>query len=694
MSAELIQARQRINQLEQELGGARDEHARLNGDIETKNEEIRQLQGTASSLRVDVGSRDSEIQRLTTAKSGAEADRDAKQRRIEQIERELEEARKDDPETIARRQAEAARIARETAEADAEATAIDEKLKAAQDRKSSIKSGAINAGISAAMTLLILGGLYLFGFKFSTMVYVGVPALVAAAAFLMPSILTLLEEIGPKAAKYWRLISIVSSLALGAILASLGTGEETGWKALLLWTVTFFGYAALAHGVVEALNYMRNNKDNNDKKTLLRVMVMSIPSAIVGGIALALLNPDNGNSHPALFLVNIARSIGGLGALAGIGTLIGWFGIKMAASFAGLWERTLRGNKDVDVWLRRAKALTVVASILVGIIVGMSLWPSNGEGNSSRVVAIALGFVLMVAYFLVEGKVLESCFRRSYSMPKLLMMIVFGFVLASITGYLTFSKLYAIGSSSQRFKAEQNELITSETTYLSTVEPTCKQNAEYIDDENEKLRYTTSVKDMKAAIQIAQQANSHAELEESLKMFQDAGGKVTDALPRKQNGLLSTVKLSPEPHPTELGGQVLAKMIGKGEKTDTVYTGATIMAGGATLIVDYLIVLFAVFALMISRKLSSSAKDEAEGRVISFMEISLANGDLALECIISIGTKAGVEKGDTFNILSDEGNPVAVLQTTSPWGSNAFVCRLVGRPSQQLVEDMPVKIVS
>jgi hypothetical protein len=212
MSEALITATRRISQLEKDLDGARDEHARLNGDIEAKNEEIRQLQGTASSLRVDVGSRDSEIQRLTTAKSGAEADRDAKQGRINEIERELEEARKSDPETNARREAEAARILRESAEQAAEAKALEEKLKSAKDRKSGLKSGAINAGISAAITLLILGGLYLFGFKFSTLVY-GRSCPRGAAAFLMPSIRSFSRRSVPRRRTGASSASLLSTLA-------------------------------------------------------------------------------------------------------------------------------------------------------------------------------------------------------------------------------------------------------------------------------------------------------------------------------------------------------------------------------------------------------------------------------------------------------------------------------------------------
>ncbi len=677
MSRQAVELNSRVVELEAALAAEKSAKAELESDLRS----ARAAEETATMANRtkdgELEARNREVVTLTGRLS-------AKDGRISQLERELGTLKQEvlnlDPAAQERQRLEAERLRREAEAEEAEA-------KAKADASATKKSQILGASLTAAASLIIFGFLWIGDIKPSALTILGVTFLTATMAALAPYLRQLFHLVYPYLVQYWRPISVILSLVLGTTIAALGTPGE-GWKRVVILVVTALGYSGSIHAVVEMIHVMYTSKVERNVK-----IAASFLSAIIGAYLMAAIGtfgmtPANatGLTEPTAghLILNTLLSLVGIGLLTGISALAGWFGAILLSNLKNLFEKQIEKQGKSDIWLRRAKALTVVASILVGVIVGMAMWPNNGGAASDYLIAISLGFILAVAFFLAEGKVLEACFTRRYSGRIIALLILSGTALASLTGFLTFSKLYALGSSSQRFTTQQDELIRAENAYISATESCAKMFAQNAETPEQAQEFLKGIQEMYKGLELANTSYRHSDLEQSVRVFGPGASKVSMCINAKKQGhLIKAIAVPPQPSPVELGSQVLFGT--KAEGVDKVYGGAVFMAACATLVVDYLIVLFALFGLLISRpKEQQIDEDPLTGRIFSILDPS--------SCIVAINGE-GMEVGDTLNILNDDGNAIGALEAVAPVGTGAFECRRVGN-NVELARYARVRIVS
>lgn len=681
MSRELIEAKQQLGDAINELAERSKELAATQSELEDRNRTIETLQqqladGGENRRDVERKLRDTE-----QSAKGLQARIDAMNGTIKSLEKETESLRKQLDSANPALQEELRQEAEELKRKDEKRV-----------RMTAFKAGLAKrfgiATIVAVVTVLVFAFLRLFEIPVSEFLWGAVPVVLFVTALVAKEIKNLVETyIWPTLTKYWQAAGVITGLIIGALIASFGIDfSDPVWLRIFAWLGTTVGYGAVFHGLIEGLHATAaENPTENNYRPVIGVGVMA---SIMGGIILTAINPMGWVITPLRFLLHILGGTIACGITLFAAAVIGWVGVRIFATLPGLWERQIKGSRGVDIWLRRARGLTVIASILVGVIVGMSLWPQNGENISSYFIAAAMGIVLAIAFFLVEGKILEACFLRKFHNGRLITLMLMGVLFASLTGYLTFSKLYSMGSSSQRFKATQGELVKVENAYLSATEATAIAFAEEAETEAERIKYTSAVTEMRDSVRLASQARDYHDLETSVSTFVAAGGKVTDTLNRDKQGLLETVRLPSQPNPIELGAQVLFgwEVEGVGE----VYGGAVFMSACATLVVDYLISLFAFFGWIISGKRRKNETEGEEGEPGWGRIISVDNGKV----LIDLGQDHGIQAQDSFTVYDDSGTSVTNLETENPVGGTAFMCRVVGKPSRDIKPKMKICIVN
>lgn len=678
MSRELVEARQRIAALEEEVGNKEKEIEQLQEELEARAGRIAEIMGKTAEGEVEKREAERKLRDAQEEVKGLQATIDAQKREVEKLDGEKRALRKQLDDANPALQEELRQEAEELKRKDEKRV-----------RMTAFKAGlAKRFGIATLVALiagLVFAFLKLFDIETSWFLRIAVPTTLFVTAFIGKEITSLIEHtIWPTIARYWRATGIIGGLTIGAIIASFGVDtRDPVYLIIFTWFAVTIGYGAVIHGLVESIYVLATNAGNEGFKAPIGLTVLG---SILGGIFLSGINPMGWVITPFRLLMYIIGGTVACGAVILAAAVIGWIGIKIFSTLPGLWERQLKGQRAVDIWLRRARALTVGASVLVGIIVGMSLWPQNGENASSYVIAVAMGIVLSVAFFLIEGKILEKCFLRSASNGRLLTLVVMGILFASLTGFLTFSKLYSMGSSSQRFKASQSTLLKAENAYMSATESTAISYAEEAETEQERIKYTSSVDAMKDAAKLATYARDYTDLEKSVLAFTRAGREITDTLPKGKEGLLDEVRIPPQPHPIELGNQVLFGW--KIEGVEEVYGGAALMAACATLVVDYLISLFAIFGWIISGRRRKDINEAEEGEAGWGHVISAGDEGKVL---IDIGTKHGVELGDTFTVVSGQ-DTVGSLHAENSFGDAAFFCSIVGNPGREIESGMRVRM--
>lgn len=118
---------------------------------------------------------------------------------------------------------------------------------------------------------------------------------------------------------------------------------------------------------------------------------------------------------------------------------------------------------NAEKYLNYAKWITAFVSAFVSHAVG-SHFIDNNAPQKTAFMGVFIGLVIGIMFFLAQGRTLEVCFRRTYSNAMRSLLLIYATVLATMTSYFTFEKIYH--AISPRLFEAQNAMRAGDS-YLS-----------------------------------------------------------------------------------------------------------------------------------------------------------------------------------------------------------------------------------
>lgn len=612
-----------------------------------KDQQIAEAQASVASIRQEIDGKDGEIMELG--------------RQIKALQAEIAEF----PDTKARREAEAARITRETEETARKAAAAAEAISVRNQQFTA-------AGLTGLASVLVFGILFLIVGEMDLTLAGGLTVIFVVGAFFAPQLMNLIDRVRPKATQHWRTISVAVSLVVGGTIATLGAVEEhSNLVKVVLWTVETLGFGVLFQGFFESMRILvtKETIEHHDQK---KKMAFGYIYCFISGLLAATIYSFIGTSSGAAsFLLNSMIGMAGMLGVGLIGVLLGWVGTYVAGSLSGLFPRMQKKHSGVDLWLRRCKAVALIIAVVVGWIVG-SGFAHGLTGISNWVVAGVAWFGVSTVFFLIEGKVLEACFLRTYRWYVLVGLLLGATVFATGTAFLSFGKVYHVASQGPRFAEAQQQLVNAQNAYFAATESTCTEFS--TDNDGDDQLYTEAINLMKQGVEQAQQAKTYEELATAASTFQQGGAKARECANRKDRKLLESVVVFPEPTPSDLSTQYWFDTKIEGVR---VHEGSAKQAIVLVSVIDFLIAILSLFGwIFSSKKRQNGEMGAGMGRIVSIVP----DGDgHATQWIVNLGEQFGLEVNDTLNILNDKDEPVGSLVAQEPLGNGAFICVAAGK---------------
>lgn len=705
MSAALAQALDRVHGLELELESAKSESKALKDEVAQKEGQLETLRKTVATQGEAIKGHSDEVGQLSGEIARLDAEKRAKDLRIEELGREIEGLRAEilaqNPqkqaeqqiaaEAMKRQAAEAAAAtAAEAAAAQAAADKVEAKLAAKAAFKANIWHIARNAGLLAAVALLGLTVLDLFGVNLPVSIWFGVPGVAAAATVLIPWLDKYLEKIQISDKRFEYGTAILSAV-IGGMIATFGIDKNfENWLNIILWIATTISYGLIFFLALKVVYILSRDGIPTDVKEKAKLLAVVGAVLLVCGIVtnlfhrIFIINVSNNsqfevtrlisdNSHPLYFLGNAILSTMGIGIAMFLIGVLAWIGVRLLGTLSNTWRRSRFQIKE-DKWLRYAKGVVVFVSIFVGYVVGSGYSYANGlTQTASYIMAIGVGLGCTTVFFLVEGKVLEACFRRLYPNKVLALMLLGALVFAALTAYLSFGKVYFEASRGPRFAEAQSILLEAENAYLNATQGTCEEFAKVEPDPSNNV-YTESIKSMKLAIVHANDGH----LVQSAREFQEAGKKAVDCLPLGKKNLLKDVVVYPDPTPSDLSSQYFW---GQKLKGVSLHLGSARQALVAVIILDFLIAILAIFGWIFSSRKrpeveAEEVAAEASARTGQIITI-FPNGEVVID--LRLTPLGALEEEDELAIKDEKGETIGWLVKPEPFGNGAAKCKLSGR---------------
>lgn len=632
MSQQLQQALERAQAAEKEKETLQ---LRINKELEPEIARLRQAHAEEETAKAAANA---EASSAKSSQAKAEANAEARKTRISALEGERDRLQKRidelDPVEIELRLKEA------------------ESMKAGRERRETFMLQLKALGI---VSLLIGISFVLFDLNkvdISWTVRVLAGGTIMALAFFMPQIIWLAQKVAPHAARNSFGISLGTSAAISVLVVSLGLPRNMApWGQILMWIVSFLGYTLLFQGAfMSVLQLIREQPDTRWRDRIAAGYFISFIMGLIGA-GIYEYNSASGSASTFLLYTIIGMLISAI--LYVVAMLAYWGASLIGAHASGLFERERRRLRTIDKWLRAAKVICALVSVFVGYIVGSGYsYTGNGGSSASLIMAFGIGMGVTTIFYLVEGKILEACFMRRYSNGTLAVLVVLAAIFATGTAFLSFGKVYFEASRGPRFAETHKTLVDAENSYLAATEGTCNLLSSKSADPSTSS-YSLSVDKMKDAIELAGRAHDRKELVESARLFQEGGAQAADCASRAKKGLLKDVVVFAEPTPSDLSSQFWFDSIIPGVQ---LHEGSARQATVAVAVIDFLIVILAIFGWLFSSRRRQGSEEEHTARIISVMD----DGN----CIIDLTGCPGVEIDDILVVVNDRNETVGSLIVT------------------------------
>lgn len=647
---------------------------------ERKEHELRTsaMEREADGLRAEIGAKDKRLDTLRTD--------------IDRIQTQLEQYQKGDKAFLAAQETKAENIRRALKEEQEADAAIQHKL---ESRKSWLNR-LLAATIAAGLTGLIFVVMFFFGEPTTWTLRLGIPGTVFLVALFSNYIRQMAETAWPHVATWWRPITGVVSIAIGVVIASISYIQKWTWdfEHVLLYIVVTIGYAGLIYGATELAHFLVKEIDNesDDKRARFRrAILFQAVLSVAGGVVLIIMNPfDLYGRNPATALLYIALGIlvTGLGGLIGIlsAWVAGILGQKLFANFSHLWRKEVQRKHREDQFYTTAKMIVQGCSVFIAIIITGAIYPSNGN-IEMKFVAVGVGIMVAAIFWFVETLALKMAhYARTLSLRMLVIILklvgigIASLVVATLSGYITFSTFYSLVVEDEMFAHYQTRLIQSEETYFNQALPYVTQAAERAKTPEERAKYQGSIKAMRDSMEATRNAKEFKSLGDSSGVFINATGAHTQKLPFTFDGkLIEAVRMPPKPSPLEIGAKALDSVFSdrKSEDDSTeipVFNSGLWLGGAAMVFLDFSA--FVMFLIMLIGGIKKEASRLSEE--IGYLQVVSVEGQNE-RILVNLGSGDGMQLGTAIQLYRNSGKDrFAALEVVTYFGNGASVCKPVG----------------
>lgn len=645
-------AKQDIEILEQ-LRQLRDENSKLNRALEERDDRIGQKDAALEQVRGEKQSIESALRQVNGQLDGQRDELD-----------QLRALRDEDPAMKIER-AEAARQAAQQQKDDEDAE------REAKAKKKPQRQQFIVAGITA----VVAGSYFLFtylwvGWNHATEVIVGSIAGLAILAGFLPQIIKLIDAVLPQMASRANLVSAFVSFVVGLTVAILGVKGE-GWVWFVMFFTTMLGYGFLSYFEIWA---MRVGVQGSNARRLAGLIAILVPPSILFAFFFHPVTDIFGQSEfiewhsgpfqgPVEHLVNTAICLIGLLALFGIGMGVAWaLGIKIFVSWRTLVRKEIARMKHADVADYLEGALKIIASILVGALVVVGLWPIDDSDTVMKVVAPISGLLSAVGFWFVKSKLLKAGKTPGAAWGRIFFISL---IVVAVTGYVSLGTFYKASSEEERISQLVTDITGQAAAFYNLVASDALAFADEAETDEEAAKYTDAVEEMKAAQIAIEEATSYAQVRASVRAFREAGSQVT-LVHEQAPQVLDSVRVPPEPSSNAL----LAHVLGLTEAPEGVakrYVGSLIKALAAWVLAEALVLL--IFFIRLFGRGREEDGVEAHGHVIGAMDADGRDFLVALSGVAFEGTNPG----DSFNVLNGDGQAIEALTAKKALSDGAFV---------------------
>lgn len=688
-----------VMKLRRELDDTRSQRDSLKEQLEASEDAITQLHSTLAEageerkeFELKIAAAEREAARLRAEIEAKTTRLDTLRTDIGKLEDTIKQYKEADPAFLAEREAKAASIRQALKEEQEMDAAIQHKL----ETKRSWLHRLLFAAIATGLTGLIFVIMYFFDTekKTSWVLRLGIPGTVFLVALFSNYIKQTAEAAWPHITKQWRPIAGVVSIAVGIVIASISYVQKWMWdfEHVLLYLVVMVGYAGLIYGAVELAHFLVTeveNESDEKKARFRRAILFQAVLSVAGGVVLIIMNPFGlYGRNPAVALLYIALGILVTGLVGLIGILAAWaasiLGQKLFANFSHLWRKEVQRKHREDQFYTTAKMIVQGCSVFIAIIITGAIYPSNGN-IEMRFVAVGVGIMVAAIFWFVETLALKMAHHAKTLSLRILIIIlkligigIASLVVATLSGYITFSTFYSLVVEDEMFAHYQTRLIQSEETYFNQALPYVTQAAERAKTPEERAKYQGSINAMQDSMEATRNAKEFKNLSDSSGVFIKATGAHTQKLPFTFDGkLIEAVRVPPKPSPLEIGAKALDSVFSdhKSEDDSTeipVFNSGLWLGGAAMVFLDFSAFVMFLIMLIGGIKREASALPEQVG----YMQVVSIEGRNE-KILVNLGPRDGMQIGTAVQLFRN-GGMFAALEVVEYFGNGACVCKPVG----------------
>jgi hypothetical protein len=640
-----------IIHLEGRLGTANEQLGLRDADIDGRAREQRELSEQLTRLNTQLESTVVELEQLRVENAKLKDEDGAeKEERVEQVRQE-------------------ARLQ----------TQLDEQMDRRRAGRYMAKSQFFLAAIMGILTgLFFLFGKLFWGWFPGWPVVIGTIAGIMILVGLIPQIVELMNRILPQLEVHKYVAVILPAVAIGLTIALLGVPFTGGWTWFLAFLVTLVGYALLVifetwgiATLVREVNLEESDGEQASETSVFTILlciisVVTIFSFIIAFFARPLtriLGDVQVESiyGPALHLADTLLTTIGVMALIGLSGVVVWFGVKVFASLGLLFKKQISEMRRYTLWDWVSMMVLLMASVLVGILVVVGLWPMDSANTIIKVVAVIIGVLSCVGFGLIKAKLLKA--GRTPDSPWFKVFLL-SFLIVLTTGYVSLGTLYKAASQKERFNALISRVHAQESNYFNLTSGQAMRFAKAAEKDEQGEKYTKAVEGMKVEMAKTLEVTNNRKLRKVVTRFQEHGS-VLAIVDELAPAALNKVKVPPEPSANAL----LAHVFGFSKAPRGVerkYTGALVKAFAAWTLAEFMVLI--VFFILLALRGKQGGELDDDGHIVSDMR-----GDGTRFLVYVRQGAAHVNEGDQATVFNGGEKIVGSLEYDKAMGDGVVL---------------------